>query len=432
MRDIAIVIAIFGSIPIIMRYPFAGILVWTWVAVAVPHQEAWGFSQSVPLNLVVAAVTILAWFFTKEHRLPPPRVIYWLFIVFLLWVTFGSFFAFRPSWSWQFWDRCWKTMFLGLFAAAMTNSKVRLHALVWVLVISLFYYGVKGGAFTLLTGGKFHVLGPPKSPIGDNNTLALALLMSLPLANYLRMQTRQKWLQYGILVAMGLTVVAIVGSYSRGALLGLAAVVAAGIMRTRRRVLYFALCAALIIPVFNFMPEAFHERVQTISQAGQDASFMGRVHAWEVAFYCAIDHFPVGAGFYGPQLDAVFHIYRPDETSHAAHSIYFQVLGEHGFIGLAIYLMLIAAAFISSNRVRNMSRDISELRWAYEMASMFQISLVAFCVGGAALSMAYYDVFFVVVALLLPLEEIVRSTVAARNAPSAERAEFGMGVPANA
>jgi hypothetical protein len=63
---------------------------------------------------------------------------------------------------------------------------------------------------------------------------------------------------------------------------------------------------------------------------------------------------------------------------------------------------------------------------------MFQISLVAFCVGGAALSMAYYDVFFVVVALLLPLEEIVRSTVAARNAPSVERSEFGMGVPANA
>ena len=414
MRDNALVVFLSGSLPVILRYPYAGILIWTWISIAVPHMEAWGFSRSIPLNLVIAATTIIAWFASKDRRLPPPHFIYWTFIVFLVWVTFNSFFAFRPSWSWQYWDRCWKTIFLGLCVAATATSKVRLHALMWVIVISLFYYGVKGGVFTLLTGGHFHVVGPPSSFIEDNNCLALALLMALPLANYLRLQTRQKWLAVGTLIAMVLTVFSVIGSYSRGALLGLAAIAMAGIFRTRHRFVYLALLALLAIPALNFMPDSFHERMQSISNAGTDASFQGRVDAWQVAFYVARDHFPLGVGFYGPQLKEIFNAYLPGATSHAAHSIYFQVLGEHGFIGLAIYLVLIAAAFITSAQVRKLSRGIPELEWIFQMASMIQISLIAFCVGGAALSLAYYDVFILDVALLIPLLNLARAAAAAK------------------
>jgi probable O-glycosylation ligase (exosortase A-associated) len=412
MRDIALVIIIFGCVPVILRYPFAGVLIWTWISIGVPHQEAWGFSRSIPLNLVVAAATIGAWYFSKDRKLPPAHFIYWTFIFFLLWVTFDAFFALDPTWSWQFWDRCWKTIFLGFFAAAMATNKVRVHALVWVMVISLFYYGVKGGVFTLQTGGQFHVVGPPNSYIGDNNCLALALLMALPFANYLRLQSRQKWLAMGTLAAMLLTVVAVIGSYSRGAYLGLVAVALVGLFRTKRWFLYIALVVAVAVPVYNFMPESFHERVQSISDAKNDASVQGRLDAWEVAYKVAIDHFPMGAGFYGPQRHAVFHQYLPNTEAHAAHSIYFQVLGEHGFVGLAIYLVLIAAAFVTASRLRKLTRGIPELEWNYQLASMIQISLVAFCVGGAALSLAYYDVFIMEVALLLPLMKIARETVA--------------------
>jgi probable O-glycosylation ligase (exosortase A-associated) len=338
--------------------------------------------------------------------------IYWTFLLFLVWVTFDSFFAPDPAWSWQYWDRCWKTIYLGFFAAAMATNKVRVHALVWVMVISLFYYSVKGGVFTLQSGGQFHVLGPPNSYIGDNNCLALAILMVLPFANYLRLQSRQRWLAIGTLAAMILSVVSIVGSYSRGAYLGLAAVVLVGLFRTKRWFLYIALVVALAVPVYNFMPESFHERVNSISDAKNDASFQGRLDAWEVAYKVAIDRFPMGAGFYGPQRHAIFHHYLPGVDAHAAHSIYFQVLGEHGFVGLAIYLALIAAAFLTAARLRKLTRGVPELEWNYQLASMIQVSLVAFCVGGAALSLAYYDVFIMEVTLLLPLMKIARDTVA--------------------
>ncbi|MBN9556931.1 MAG: hypothetical protein J0I26_05310, partial [Alphaproteobacteria bacterium] len=53
-------------------------------------------------------------------------------------------------------------------------------------------------------------------------------------------------------------------------------------------------------------------------------------------------------------------------------------------------------------------RNKPELNWAHDLASMIQLVLVVFCVAGAALSMAYYDVFILCVAVLLPLQEIVR------------------------
>src|SRR6185312_7235971 len=316
MRDIALVVLVLGSVPVILRYPFAGVLIWTWISIGVPHQEAWGFSRSLPLNLIVAAATIGAWYFSANRKLPPSHFIYGAFVFFLLWVTFDTFFAADPKWSWEYWDRCWKTIFLGFFVAATATNKVRIHALIWVMVISLFYYGVKGGVFTLQTGGQFHVLGPPNSYIGDNNCLALALLMVLPLANYLRLQSQQKWLAWGTLVAMILTVIAVVGSYSRGALLGLAAVALVGLFRTKRWFVYLLLVAAVAAPVYNFMPVSFHDRVSTISNAQNDASFQGRLDAWEVAYKVAADYFPMGAGFYGPQRHAVFNHYLPKVEAH--------------------------------------------------------------------------------------------------------------------
>lgn len=412
MRDIVLVSAIMIGVWATLRYPFVGVLLWAWLSIASPHQEAWGFSKSIPLNLIVAGVTIGAWFAQPNRRLPPPNFLYGAFIAFLIWVTLASFFATYPGWSWQFWDRCWKTIILGLFVAALADNKVRIHALVWVIVVSLFHYGVKGGLFTLVTGGQFHVVGPSGTYITDNNSLALALLLGLPLANYLRMQTEAKWLSTGILIAMGLTVVAIFGSQSRGAFLGLAALLFAGVLRVRHRFLYIAIALALIYPVLQFMPEQYHERIASIASATDDGSFMGRVVAWKVAFYCAIDHFPFGAGFYTPQLPSVYNAYFPTEHPHAAHSIYFQVLGEHGFIGFGIYLSLIIGSFIQAARIRKLSRHHVELNWAYDLASMIQLSLIAFCVGGAALSMAYYDVFIISAALLMPMSELVRKHLA--------------------
>ena len=400
MRDFFLVAIIAINLIIALRYPFAGVLTWVWFTCMQPHQEAYSFAQTAPLNLVIAAVTLGALLFSRERKLPRADASALLMFLFVAWTTINMFFAVDPSYSWYYWNLTWKTVLLGGVVMTLTTNRVRAYALIWVVVISLLYYGIKGGIFTVITGGHNHVLGPPNTMIGDNNQLALALLMILPLANFLRTQAGDSRVRLGLTVSMVLVLFAILGSYSRGAFLALGALAVAAWLRSRNKLIYLVIVAVIVVPALKFMPHEYFERLNTIQSADQDDSFMGRVMAWEVAYDYARDHFPFGDGFYESQQPAVFNHYFPGGITHAAHSIYFEVLGDNGFMGLALYLGIIGVAFSNTFKIRRLTRGRPEFIWARDLASMIQLSLFVFCVGGAALSMAYYDVFFILVGLL--------------------------------
>jgi putative inorganic carbon (hco3(-)) transporter len=347
MRALFLVAVISAGLLATLNYPFAGVLLWTWFTCMDPHQEAYGFAHSIPFNLIIACVTSAMWLFSRERKWPPIDVTFVLILAFLAWITLNGFFAPDPAWSWPLWDRAWKTIVLGLIIMAMGVDKVRAHALIWTVVISLLYYGIKGGLFTIISGGHSHVLGAPNSMIGDNNQLALALLMVLPLANYLRLNSADRRISLGLAAAMVLTTVSVVGSYSRGAFVALAALAAVAWFRSKRKVLYLFTIVAIAVPLFYFMPQSYYDRLSTIQSADTDSSFQGRVMAWRVAFDYARDHFPFGNGFSGSERPAVFNSYLPGEKTHAAHSNYFEVLGDKGFIGLAIYLAILVVALLN-------------------------------------------------------------------------------------
>jgi putative inorganic carbon (hco3(-)) transporter len=402
-----------------LQYPFSGVLLWTWFTCMQPHEEAYGFVQTAPLNLIIAVVTILAWLASKESKLPRLDAAFVLILLFLVWITVNGFFAVNPDYSWPYWNVTWKTIALGVFVLLLTTNRVRAHTLIWVVVVSLLYYGIKGGIFTIVTGGHNHVVGPPNSIIGDNNQLALALLMVLPLTNYLRVQSVDWRIKLGLALSMVLVLFAILGSYSRGAFLALGALAVVAWLRSRNKIIYVVIVGAVAALAFNFMPREYFARLNSIQAADQDESFSGRVMAWKVALDYAKEHFPFGDGFYESQQPAIFNHYFPNEATHAAHSIYFEVLGDNGFMGLALYLGILVVAFWNTFKIRRMTKRRPELSWAHDLAGMTQLSLFVFCVGGAALSMAYYDVFFILVGLLSAMITLIeRQTKVATEAPN--------------
>ena len=157
--------------------------------------------------------------------------------------------------------------------------------------------------------------------------------------------------------------------------------------------------AAIAIPAFAFMPQSYVDRISTIQNVSSDGSFQGRVLAWHVAYAYARDHFPFGAGFYALQDPDLFAQYSSGQDSHAAHSIYFEVLGDNGFAGLAIYLAILFLCFWNTFLIRKRTKRDPEMAWMYDLAGMIQLMLFAFCVGGAALSMAYYDMLYIAAGL---------------------------------
>jgi probable O-glycosylation ligase (exosortase A-associated) len=159
---------------------------------------------------------------------------------------------------------------------------------------------------------------------------------------------------------------------------------------------------------------------------------MGRVVAWKLSFIMAAQNPFFGGGFksleYLPiwtELSKDFFSYSWFYTgdsvpqthfARAAHSVYFQILGEHGFIGLAIYLLCLIGAFRKAGRVAKTVRKRNGPTWLQSLAAMLQLSIFAFALGGAALSFAYFDLIFTLFALVIVLE--VRIMPAVLGAPA--------------
>jgi putative inorganic carbon (hco3(-)) transporter len=422
LRDVVLVIGMLGFLPLCVWNAAAGVVCWVWFSIMSPHREIYGFAAGQPLNSVIAVATLIGWLSSREKKRWPGDAMPWLMLVWFAWMTLSSLFAPFPDWSWDYWNRIMRIMILVFLTFFVANTKSRIHGIIWAIIVALGFYGVKGGLYTLVTGGGGIVFGPPDSIIYDNNQLALAIVMSLPLANYLRMHTKMRLLQLGFALAICLEVVMVFGSHSRGGVLALGVTLFFFWLRTRRKLLYGFAAVVLIGTVLYLMPDSFWERMSTVNNLDEDASFQGRVMAWWVAFYVARDRFPFGGGFYGPQLAPIFNSYFPDANTHAAHSIYFQVLGEHGFIGLALYLPILLLALNNTRIIMRQTRGKPELLWAYDLGAMTQVSLIGFYVGGAALSVAYFDGFLLLIALM--------STLRALTAPKPVPARGSQNMPA--
>jgi putative inorganic carbon (hco3(-)) transporter len=278
--------------------------------------------------------------------------------------------------------------------------------MVWVLAASVGFYGIKGGLFVLATGGAYKVFGPDQTFIGDNNAMALALVMAVPLLRYLQLHSVNKWAKRGCLAGLVLCVISALGSYSRGALLALLAMGVFLWVKGKNRGVML-LFAALALPLISFMPDEWMDRMNTIKDYDEDRSALGRISAWWMAWNLARDRFPIGGGF-EIWSDSAFAKYSPTpEFVHAAHSIYFQVLGEHGFVGLFLFLCIFFAAFLTGSSIIRLAKAVPELVWAVDLAKMCQVSLIAFAVGGAFLSLSYYDFPYYIAAVMVVLKRLV-------------------------
>ena len=408
MRDLALMLGMLFYLPMSLRAPATGVLCWVWFSVMNPHRQVYGFAYDQPLNSLIAVATLVGWIAGREPKRWPASAIAWLMVALLAWMTLDTPFGPLPDMSWFFWNRALRLFAMIFMVFLLITTKARIHGMVWVLLISLGFYGVKGGVFTIAGGGHAIVYGPESSVYYDNNQLALAVVTELPLVYYIVQHTRAAWLRLPAMAAMVLQVVMVFGSYSRGGVLALGVMLSILWLRSDRKVLYAIAAVAVVAGGLSLMPDSFFARLHTVNNIDSDESFQGRVVAWQVAFMYATEHFPFGAGFNGATTPLVFGSYFPGVSAHAAHSIYFQILGDHGYIGLAIYLAILLLALREAGIVRQQTRGNPELLWAHDLADMIRVSLLAFYFGGAALSMAYSDVYLVLIALLVNLRVLTR------------------------
>jgi probable O-glycosylation ligase (exosortase A-associated) len=400
LRDIVVTVFILGLLPFVFTRPHWGIYLWTWIGIMSPHKLTWGFARNMQFALVVALVTLVATLASKERKSLPVLPCVLVLLAFDLWMTVTTVFALYPGDAWPLWEKVMKIQLFIFITMMMMQTRARIEGLVWVGALSLAFFGIKGGIYTL-AGGSGHVLGPPGTFISGNTEISLAMTMGVPLLFYLVNQATHRWIRWSLWGAMALTSVAVLGSFSRGGMLAIAGMAAFLWLKSRRK-LALAIAGIVLIPaVLTVLPERWFEKMATIKTYEQDASAMGRINAWGFAVNLAKARPLVGGGF-GTFKEDLFRAYAPNPTDfHDAHSIWFEVLGEQGFVGLALYALLWFLAWRTASGVIGAVKGRADLKWASDLSAMLQVSLVGYFIGGTFLGLAYWDVPYLLLALIV-------------------------------
>ncbi len=406
MRDYLIFGIVFGLVPFMLKRPVIGVLTFTWISLMNPHRLTYGSAYDFPFAALIACATLIGLLMTREPKRLPVTPLIVVLMLFMVWMTLTGFSAYEQERAWTEWNRVMKTLFMILIAMAALNTEKDIKALAWTIGLSLGFYGCKGGLFTVMSGGVNHVLGPADTYIEDNNDLALALVTTVPIIWYLQLSATKKWLHLGLKGLAILTIISAAGSYSRGALLAGGAMLFFLWLKSRSK-LRTGLLLLLVVPMMYFvMPAQWFERMDTIGTYQADNSAMGRINSWHFATNVAVDN--VMGGGYKVFTRKMFMVYAPNpQDVHAPHSIYFQVLGEHGFIGLGLFLAFMVLAWRTGTRVIKFCKEKMELKWAADLAAMCQVSIIGYAVGGAFLSLAYFDLYYDIVILLVLLEKLL-------------------------
>lgn len=420
MRSVLVALLIFGCLPVIVVKPHVGVLVWSWIGYMNPHRLTWGFAYDFPFAMVVGVVTLAAWLFSREPKTVPWHPLVLLLAAFAAWVSFTTLFAAYPDHAQWKWDRTIKVLlFNGFVTLGLITTRQRLDALIWVIVLSLGFFALKGAVSILLTGGIYGLRGPTGSFIGDNNAFGMALLMAMPLVRYLQLTARSRWMRLSLLVLLICFLVGVLGTYSRGAVVGLAVTASALVVKSRHRMRLALVAGLALAAAIQFMPEHWHERIASIFAYEEDPSAQGRLESWRYALDVAREHPVVGGGF---------EIFRGNQAAtrlgyRSAHSIYFEVLGEHGWVGLALFLALGLGAYLTARSVIRRARDDHELSWAADLAAMVQVSIAAYATAGLFLNLATFDLYYHLIAIVVIASALVRQGVAsAVSAASLDRA----------
>ena len=296
MRGLLVALLIFMWMPLAAFKPQIGVLVWSWVSHMVPQSYTYNFARSFPFLVTVAAVTIVGMFLSRDKNSLPGHPVIIAMLLYWAWVVVTTIAALEPTVSQPKLIHVSKVMLFAILSTVIMQSPNRLKAFVWVMYASLGFIGIKGGLFTVLTGGNSRVRGAG-GMMADNNQLAMAMSMLLPLAIFMAMHPPHKHLKWPLRVAAVLIPISVVGTHSRGGFVALMGVVGMLFMKTKRKLVTLLVISVVGVTAFFFMPQSWKNRIESTESATEDTSFLGRVSMWKFSTNVVEDEPVFGAGF---------------------------------------------------------------------------------------------------------------------------------------
>jgi probable O-glycosylation ligase (exosortase A-associated) len=426
VRDWLIVFFVLAVLPYALRHTFVAVLMWFWAGLVGLSALGYDMARSLAIVQLFAVIALVSMFARKEHLAIGPT--YRGFPKLLTLMVVHGFLAAALAYpgmenNWYLYSNVLKTAILCIILPSFLNDRARLNLLVLGIGVGMGYHGLLDGLKFFASGGGHHAVGIEK--FGDNNHYGMMLAMNIPLLVYLYRYAKEKLIRIACVGGLLLNGAAVIATNSRGALVTVVLMTLWMLMFSKRKISGLIIVAALAVAGAKVAPDAWFDRMNTLQAADQDDSFMGRVTAWKRASAIAMENPMFGGGYHAGQSMVIFEKFRYKqgflgfvETPNvdrpaASHSIYFEAVGDLGFLGLFIFLACMLSTFYYWLRILGAAKKRPvELEWARNLSVALAASMVAYLVGGAALSVAYYEMPYYIVTAMFSLFLITERTLA--------------------
>lgn len=370
-----------------------------------PENQMWG-GLSLRWTLLIALTSLLGYLSLGDQRKAPSNAIVFFLILLTIWYVLSAIINRVEYADFTLATDFAKITLMAWISACVINTRARIHALMWILVICMGSVSFRTGLIVAISGGGGVVVGPKH--LGHTNEYARFVIYTWPFMLYLARHSAHFYVRLGHAVLATTAVLTLIGTNSRGALVAFVAMCFVLWIYGKKKILPLVLIGTFISAAYLFLPpqrlESFTNRSATIEKADENESFLARTRSWAFGWSYALKNPYFGGG------PAVF------ENVHgvASHSSYFEVLGETGFVGFGIYTILAVLAFTTIFRIRRLTKGITELIWAHDLAFYIMITLVGYFVGGLTKNHGFNEYYYMLLGILMGLETAVKNYLVAQ------------------
>lgn len=426
MLDLALFGFVMAFFAIGLRRPFLWVLAYCYIDILAPQKIGWSITSALPISLIAFCAAFAGWLLTdskKDVRFTFRQFLLAVLLLYCFWTTKTADF---PVEALEKWDWVWKALVFAIFLPVTLTTRLRIEGTALVMVLTAGAIIISAGMKTALGGGGYaslYFFVNDNSGMYESSTLATVAIAIIPLILWFTRHGtvfppdwRVKTFGYALIFACLLIPV---GTEARTGLLCIAALAVVSLRDVKRRFTFLAAGAALGLMALPFLPQSYYERMSTIGNHDQDQSASTRVAVWQWTFDYAAEN-PFGGGFDAYRGNSFTYklpvlveqgnttaIEYKDvvDKARAYHSAIFEMLGEQGWPGLALWLWIHALGLWQMERIRRRwrGRTGATEQWQAPLASALQVGQIIYLLGSLFQGIAYQPFVLMLIGLQIGL-----------------------------
>ncbi|WP_298398721.1 putative O-glycosylation ligase, exosortase A system-associated [Sphingobium sp.] len=436
------------------RRPFLLVAVYAYIDIVSPQRLSYFLLNAIPISFIAFAAMVGAWLLVDDKKDCRFSARQGLMLLLVAWCGYTTLTADFPAEALTKWNWVWKAIIAGVFLPLVLRTRLRIEALIVFMILCASTIIINGGMKTALSGGGYGVLNlmvENNSGLYEGSIISCVAIALIPLILWVSVHGTifpRDWKLKAFCYALCLACMLMpLGTEARTGLVCLVILAGMMLMRSKKKFVYGPLMALAALAAIPFLPASFTQRMGTIENHQGDESASTRVAVWMWTLDYVKQH-PGGGGF-DNYLQNSFTYFAQSTISddsgtrverrlvtdqgRAYHSAYFELLGEQGYFGFAIWALIHFICFIRTEMIRRAyrKRDGPDEAWIAPLAIALQQGHIIYMIGSLFVGIAYQPFIFMMLALQIGLDTYLtrRRKAAAKQSLAASLAQH-RGLPA--